>query len=136
MMFRLLGLCYPLKDMHSAYSAFVGREKRIRASAIEFLDSVLRKDSKRFLLPILDVVSESDTIQKGQELFGIRIEEREEALATLIQGRDPWLKACATFTLLEFRTEELLNLAKQASHDGHDPVVRETVDLVLRRVGQ
>jgi len=135
MMFRLLGLCYALKDMYSAYCAFVGREPRMRASAIEFLDSVLRKDSKRYLLPILDEISEQHTIQKGWELFEIRIEERGEALATLMQGRDPWLKACATFTLLEFHTGELLNLAKQASHDS-DPVVRETANLVLRRMDQ
>ena len=132
MMFRLLGLCYSPKDMYSTYSAFVGREQRLRASAIEFLDSVLKKDSKRYLFPILDGISQEHTIQKGWELFGIRIENRGKALATLMQGRDPWLKACATFTLLEFRTEELLNLARQASHD-HDSVVRETADLVLRR---
>jgi AAA family ATP:ADP antiporter len=135
MMFRFLGLCYPPKDMYSAYCAFVGREKRMRANAIEFLDSILRKDSKRYLLPILDEISEQHMIQKGWELFEIRIEERGEALATLMQGRDPWLKACATFTLLEFHTGELLNLAKQASHDP-DPVVRETANLVLRRLDQ
>jgi len=36
MIFRLLGLSYAPKDMYSAYCAFVGREKRMRASAIEF----------------------------------------------------------------------------------------------------
>ncbi|MEC4680256.1 MAG: Npt1/Npt2 family nucleotide transporter, partial [Nitrospirota bacterium] len=134
-MFRLLGLCYPPKDMYSAYWAFVGREKRMRANAIEFLDSILRKDSKRYILPILDEISEQHMIQKGWELFEIRIEERGEALATLMQGRDSWLKACAMFTLLEFHTGELLNFAKQASHDP-DPVVRETANLVLRRLDQ
>ena len=107
----------------------------MRASAIEFLDSVLRKDSKRYLLPILDGVSEAYTIQKGQELFGLRINERREAVETLMQGRDPWLKACAIFTLPEFHTGELLNLARRASNDP-DPVVRETADLVLRRMDQ
>lgn len=134
-MFRLLGLCYAPKDMYSAYCAFVGREKRMRANAIEFLDSVLRKDSKRYLMPILDGVSQEQMIQKGQELFGIRIKESGEALVTLMQGRDPWLKACAIFTIPEFHTGELLNLARRASNDP-DPVVRETANLVLRRMDQ
>ena len=134
LMFRLLGLRYPPKDMHSAYSAFVGQEKRMRASAIEFLDSVLRKDSKRYLLPILDGASELYTIQKGQELFGVQINERREAVETLLQGRDPWLKACATFTLLEFQDEELRNLAKRASHDP-DPVVSRNGGLSFAACG-
>ena len=135
MMFRLLGLCYSPKDMYSAYCATMVREQRMRASAIEFLDSVLKKDLKRYLLPILDRISQEHTIKKGQELFGIRIVEREDAVVTLMQGRDPWLKACATYTLLEYRTGGLLNLAKRIGRDP-DPVVRETVDLVFRHVGQ
>ncbi len=133
MMFRLLGLCYQPKDMYSAFSAFVGQEKRMQASAIEFLDSVLKQDEKHYLFPILDGLSESYTIQKGQELFGFHIDERSKAVETLMRGNDPWLKACATFTLIEYHTEELLNLAKQ-SHEDEDPVIRETAHLVLRRM--
>ncbi len=130
--FRLLGLLYAPKDMYSAYDAFVGREKRMRASAVEFLDSVLKKDLKRYLLPIVDGVSQEQTIQKGQDIFGVRIEARSEALAVLLQGRDSWLKACAMFTLSEFHTDDLMNAARQASRDA-DPVVRETAELVLRK---
>ena len=130
MIFRLLGLLYPPKDMYSAYHAFVGGEKRMRASAIEFLDSVLKKDVKRYLLPIVDGVSQERTIQKGQELFGIRIEQRGEALQTLLSGQDIWLKTCAIFTLSEFQTEELRSLVHRFKQDDHS-VVRETADLVL-----
>ncbi|MGB0909105.1 MAG: Npt1/Npt2 family nucleotide transporter [Nitrospirales bacterium] len=133
MMFRLLGLCYQPKDMYSAFSAFVSQEKQMRASAIEFLDSVLKQDEKHYLFPILDGLSKSYTIQKGQELFGLHIDERSKAVETLMRGSDPWLKACATFTLIEYHTDELLNLAKQF-HDDEDPVIRETAHLVLRRM--
>jgi ATP/ADP translocase/HEAT repeat protein len=135
MMFRLLGLRYAPQDIYSAYSSFVGRDKRRRASAIEFLDSVLKKDSKRYFLPILDTISQEVIIRKGQELFGIRIKTRGEALATLLKGHDPWLKTCAMFTLSEFQTEELMNLARQTSRN-HDPVIRETAELVLRGENQ
>ena len=135
MIFRLLGLSYPPKDIYSAYYAFVGCEKHMRASAIEFLDSVLRKNLKRYLLPIVDGVSQERTIHNGQELFGVKIDERCEGLARVMEGRDPWLKACATFTLIEFPSGELLHLARQASQD-HDPVVRETAELVLGSVNE
>ena len=133
MMFRLLGLCYSPKDMYSAYSAFVSREKQMRASAIEFLDSILRKESKRYLLPILDGASELYTIQQGQELFRVKIDERKKAVETVMHGRDSWLKACAMFTLPELHDKELLILAREASQDS-DHVVRETADLVLNRM--
>lgn len=135
LIFRFLGLSYAPKDMYSAYCAFVGREKRMRASAIEFLDSVLRKDLKRYVLPIVDGVSQELRLQNGQRLFGIRIEKRGEALKTLLQGGDLWLKTCAIFTLSEFRTEELLNLVGEVKQD-HDFVVRETAQLVLRGADQ
>ena len=133
MLFRLLGLCYAPNDMYSAYLAVVDREQHLRASAFEFLDTILKKDVKRYLLPILDGISQEQRIKKGRELFEIRIEDRGEAVAALIQGRDPWLKACATFTLLEFCNEELLRLARAHRQDAH-PVVRETAELVLRRL--
>ncbi len=133
MMFRILGLRYQPKDMYSAFSAFVGQDKRMQASAIEFLDSVLNQDEKHYLFPILDGLSESYTIQKGQELFGIRIDERGKAIETLLRGEHLWLKACATLTLLEYNTEELLDLAKRF-FDDEDPVIRETAHLVFRRM--
>ncbi len=133
--FRLLGLLYPPKDMYSAYDAFVGREKRMRASAIEFLDSVVKKDLKRYLLPILDSSSRELIIQKGQELFGVRIDKRGEALEMLLGGRDVWLKACAIFSVSEFHSEELLNLVRGVKQD-QNPIVRETAELVLRGAHQ
>ncbi len=135
LMFRLLGLLYPPKDMFSAYDAFVSPQKTMRASAIEFLDSVLRKDSKRYLLPIMDGVSQEQTMQTGQQLFGIRIEKRGEAIKVLVSGRDPWLKTCAIFTVSEFQTEEILNLVRGCKED-HDSGVRETAHLVLREADQ
>jgi len=83
----------------------------------------------------VDGVSQELTLQNGQRLFGIRIEKREEALRTLLQGRDLWLKACAIFTLSEFHTDELLNLVSEVKQD-HDSVVRETTKLVLRGADQ
>ncbi len=133
--FRLLGLRYPPMDMYSAYHGLVSGKKGMHANAIEFLDSVLGKDLKRYLMPILDQISTERVIQKGQELFGLRIEQRGDALASLIRGRDPWLRACAIYTIPEFHSSELLNLARKANRD-RDPVVREIAEIVVHRVEQ
>ena len=99
LIFRLLSLRYPPRDMYGAYHGIVSDKKEIRASAIEFLDNVLGKDLKTHLMPFLDPISPELVIEKGQQLFGLRVEKREEALACLILGRDPWLKACAIYNV-------------------------------------
>ncbi len=131
MIFRLLGLSYPAKDIYSAYCAFVSQQQRVRASAIEFIDSVVKNHSKRYLFPIIDGVPETHLIRTGEELFGLRIANREEALTTLMEGRDPWLKACALYSLMDPGQQDSGHFAKEASQD-EDPIVRETAHLVVR----
>jgi HEAT repeat protein len=128
--FRLLGLSYSQKDIHGAYLGIIGHKRELRASAVEFLDNVLKKETKKYLFPIVDSITLDLRIQKGQELFGIHISNHDEALRYLIAGRDPWLKACAIFTLREDASDELRQLAREKTEDP-DPVVRETARLVV-----
>lgn len=133
LMFRLLGLQYPPRDIYHAYQGMISQNQAVRASALEFLDNVLRNEAKRYLFPILDPVSVDDTIHKGQELFGQRIERREQALACLIHGHDAWLRACALYTITRPVPTEIVPLIEEARHDP-DPVVRETASMVLSDV--
>ena len=131
LIFRLLGLRYPPKDMYSAYYGIVSSKKDTRASAIEFLDNVLGKNLKTYLLPFLDQVSTEAVVLKGQQLFGLRVESQEEALARLIRGRDSWLKACALYNIGGTDSQQLVKLAEEACNDP-DPVVRETAQTILQ----
>ena len=130
--FRLLGLRYPPKDMYSAYQGIVSSKQAVHASAIEFLDTMLNKDIKKYLFPFLDQVSLEITIQKGQDLFRERIKSKEEALVHLIRGRDAWLRACAIYNVVGTASPTLMRLAEEARND-LDPAVRETAKTVLQQ---
>ena len=131
--FRLLGLAYSQKDIYGAYLGILSQRKELHASAIEFLDNVLKKGVKKYLFPIVDTITVDARIQKGQELFGVAIQDIESALEYLIRDSDPWLKACAIYAVTSHRSDKLVELVRKQSNDSN-PIVRETVQLVLTRI--
>ncbi len=132
--FRLLGLSYPPRDIYHAYLGIVGSDKNQHASAIEFLDNVVGRNVKKYLFPIVDRVSESVAISRGVELFGLEVRTTDDALLKLIEGDDAWLKTCALFCAKDSNAEEVRNAIRAAASDP-DPVVRETAQLALGRIG-
>jgi AAA family ATP:ADP antiporter len=127
--FRLLGLFYPAKDIYNAYLGIVSSKKVVRANAVEFLDNLLRSNVKKYILPIVDDAIVELALRRGRELFGVRFESQEQALAHLIKGRDNWLKACAIYASSKVSSPELKQLVREAVNDS-DPVVRETAELM------
>ncbi|UCE25032.1 MAG: HEAT repeat domain-containing protein [Candidatus Zixiibacteriota bacterium] len=130
--FRILGLSYPPGDIYNAYLGIVSSRQDQRASAIEFLDNLLKSNVKRYLLPILDESSVDKIIRKGQDLFGIRFADKDEALLALIDGRDHWLKVCAIYCCRDQKSDRINKAVEAALHD-REPIVRETAALVLNR---
>jgi AAA family ATP:ADP antiporter len=132
--FRLLGLCYPPGDMYSAYQGITHTSTSQRASAMEFLDNLLRANEKKYLFPILDDLPLAATIRHGRELFGLAIGSRVDALGQLISGDDSWLKACAIYASSSEGSPELRRSIEKVQDDS-DPIVQETCRLVLGRQG-
>jgi hypothetical protein len=128
--FRLLGLHYPPNDIYNAYLGIVGSRKDQRASAVEFLDNVLGANLKRYLFPIIDQVSESVTIQRGRDLFGLDIKDRDGALLTLLGGRDAWLRACAAYCAAGCDSQAVKDALARAQSDP-DPIVAEAAALAM-----
>jgi AAA family ATP:ADP antiporter len=104
-LFRLLGLRYPPKEIYSAYLAVSKPQGSQASAAMEFLESVLSRDLKRILIPLLDAPEHA--LARGAELFGIRERSPEEAVRELIRSRDPWLVACAMAAAAELRMRSL-----------------------------
>jgi AAA family ATP:ADP antiporter len=130
--FRLLGLQYPHRDIYFAYSAIRGSRTDLRASALEFLDNVLQNNLKVMLLPLLEASSSDQLMYTANSLFGIRSVDRTEALRIILRQSDVWLKACAIYeigdkNILDFR-EALRELQLHK-----DPLIRETAQWALRR---
>jgi len=129
--FRFLGLAHPAQDMYNAYLGYVSGEPRTRASALEFLDNVLSREVKELLMPLLDSSSPEAVFSHGERHFGTHLRTRDEAINSLLRSSDPWLRACATYALGGIPGESGDGV-RTMRHDP-DPVVRETVDLVLRQ---
>jgi AAA family ATP:ADP antiporter len=129
--FRLLGLQYAPQDMYNAYLGFVSGQRATRASAIEFLDNVLRWKIKEQLIPLLDPLSPDSAIPQGEQLFGFSMSSRKEVLEYLLASRDAWLRTCAVYSVAEENAAAQVELLREAQDDPH-PVVRETAALVLR----
>ncbi len=129
-MFRILGLRYSQKDIYGAYLGIIGGQKQLKASAIEFLDNVLKKEVKRYLFPIFDTVTIDVKIRKGQELFGVNLSDHEASMKYILDGSDPWLRACAIFSLKDHLSPNTKEIVKRCRDDAN-PVVREIAGLVL-----
>lgn len=129
--FRFLGLSYPARDIYHAYLGLVSDRRSLRANAVEFLDSLLQADVKKYLTPILDDSDAESAARRGRQLFDLRFDSIEAALGHLIRGRHSWLKACAIFNTDGIESADLKKLVTEATVDP-DPVVRETAELINR----
>ena len=131
--FRLLGLQYPQKDIFFAYSALRSTQADRRASAVEFLDNVLSKNLKSLIVPLLEESSPARLIEHASRQFGIRTPGRETALRSIMEQPDSWLRACAAHEIGRAGLSSLAHMCRKAAGDG-DPVVRESAEWALRRI--
>jgi AAA family ATP:ADP antiporter len=130
--FRLLGLEYPQRDIYFAYTALKDERSERRASAIEFLDNLLHQNLKSIILPLLEESSTERLVDRASRLFGVRRFNRAEALRAILQQPDAWLKACALHEIGAQGLSGMTEICRELSRNG-DPLVRETARWVLQR---
>jgi hypothetical protein len=133
LIFRLLGLQYPMRDIYSAFSALKGTRPARRTSAIEFLDSLLRQDLRAVILPLLEESSTERLVELAVRTFGVRPRSREEALETILEQNDEWLVACALHEIGSRRITGQERRCREFMDDGR-PLVRETAAWALRQL--
>jgi ATP/ADP translocase/HEAT repeat protein len=97
--FRLLALDHPRKEIFFAYNALESKRADRRTAAIEFLDNVLNQKLKLIILPVLEEPSTEALLNRAEQLFGIKPIRREEALRVIASRPDSWLKACAEYEM-------------------------------------
>jgi AAA family ATP:ADP antiporter len=104
-LFYLLGLKYSPRDMREAYDALQRKSADDHAAAIDFLDSVLNRELKRVLLPLVDDTAKLS--DRGRELFGIERKTPETALRELLHSGDVWLVCCAIAAAADLKLRSL-----------------------------
>ena len=130
--FRLLGLLYSQRDIHSAYTALKSPHADRRSSAIEFLDNILRQDLKPVLLPLVEEKSTERLIEHANRTFGINTVPRKDALRLLLQEQDTWLKACALYVIGESAMKDLAEDCRSLLGE-REPLVREMAEWARKR---
>jgi AAA family ATP:ADP antiporter len=94
--FRLIGLAMPGVDLHSAYVALSAPDRAVRANALEFLETTLKPDLARLLLPLIDPqVTLDQRVQLANRLVGASIDSVDGAIETLLASEDSWLRQTA-----------------------------------------
>ncbi len=111
-LFRLLGLRYPAREIYASYLVVQRKRQQEAATALEFLDNILDRDLKRYLLPMLEA---SGRPGRGRELFGIEEKDVTTAVRELIRSGDPWLTACAMAAAADLRMPSLVPDIREAS---------------------
>ena len=132
--FRLLALIHPAQDLYNAYLGYVSGNRADGGSAIEFLENVLPRAEREVIVPLLDATTPGLAVEAGSRHFGTPLADFDQAVAHILQGPDPWLRACVTYSLAENSTPATRAWLAQLAEDA-DPLVRETAMAVVIRTG-
>jgi AAA family ATP:ADP antiporter len=125
--FRLLGLCYPERDVLAAYRGVMAGNPSTRAHALELLDNLLPSGGvKRALVHVLE--EKIDAPEAAMSDTPIDIRARDIALAEIADASDPWLRAWAVYAAGEIGSRRLAGVIRRAADD-RDERVREAAAL-------
>lgn len=130
-LFRLLGLRYPPRQIYAAYLAVRAGKSDDTAAALEFLESVVDRDLKRIIVPLLD--DPTNAAERGRDLFGIQIKSAEAALRELLRSGDEWLVACSIATAAQLNLPSLIpdiNTASTAPDSEVSHVARDAMEVL------
>lgn len=132
--FRLLGCLYPVRTIDAVYVNLSAPARIIRANAVEVLDNLLDKETKKLLLPLLD--ESNDPRRKaavGNELFPEDPGNQLDCLRELMKDNLGWLTSCALFASSQVGDRDLVEQVR-ACTEFDSPLVRETALFALSRL--
>jgi AAA family ATP:ADP antiporter len=133
LIFRILGLLFPIRDIHAAYYGVKSDDVRLRDHAVEFLDTLLPAALKRLLIPLIDQRTPAAVSDAGTSMFPSPWATFDEKLAALVRGPDPWLASCALYVIAEQNVAALSEPVREAM-GASDSLVRETAGLAWCRL--
>jgi CRP-like cAMP-binding protein len=93
--YRFLGLIYPWKDISAARWALEHGDTRVRASAAEYLDNLLKGDLRKRIMPVLEDLPIDERVRKANVLLRSRVRDLEETVVQLVHEPDQTLASAA-----------------------------------------
>ena len=126
--FLLLAVLYPDADMERIWTgirdAGAADALRKRVNAVELLDNLLDRHTRRRLLPLLDDSPRDAKLRAAAEHFPAPTEPPEGLVAALCRYESPWVRACAAWFAREGGLGQVSGALRELSDD-EIPYVRE-----------
>ena len=138
--FSLLGLLHPPSEIRSARRGLSRGRRDHRAHALEFLDNLLSGDLRQKVFAVIDDLPRDERLRCARRLFGLASSDAEQALGRWIRrpptddAEAPWLAAAALWWMHEERHDSLYTWIDSCLQRDVDPIVRETAELLRRKV--
>jgi AAA family ATP:ADP antiporter len=129
--YRLLGVLYPWKDIAAARRAIERGDQRSRASALEYLDNLLKGPLRKQVVPILEQKPPAAVEREQKETEVTKF--AQESLLELIYDPDEVIAATAIYLVWQLKLENLAGHIEQvlATRDVRDWYVFEAASWVL-----
>ena len=122
--FRFLQIVHPTEDIRSAYQALRSTDKRLRAQAMEFLDtltltaeraSVIHRELRESLRVVADDLGGADRVARVGHLLPAAPASEEDALVALLADGDDALATLAGYHALALGSPRLVEEVARAS---------------------
>ena len=140
-LFGLLSLIHSPRDIRAANQGLHSSRRELRAHALEYLDNILESPLRRKIFAVIDELTVSDRLRLAKRLFDLSPTSPESVLEKLARRRPDgdadgaWLTAAALHFIYDHELVGLYPLIREASKDDVDPLVTETTELLLARMG-
>ncbi len=126
--FLLLAVLYPDADMERIWTgirdAGAADALRKRVNAVELLDNLLDRHTRRRVLPLLDDSPRDAKLRAASEHFPAPTAPPEGLVAALCRYESPWVRACAAWFAREGGLGQVSAVLRELSDD-ESPYVRE-----------
>lgn len=123
-LFRILALVYPRRETRLAYRGVMSKNVRLRAHAIEYIESVLSAEHRPIVMPLVEAMGHGDYFSRARGRDGDRGSSLSDALNEIAGVPDSWLIACVLYAVGSLKVDSLRGLASSSAR-AEDPYIRE-----------
>jgi len=111
--FQLLSLVFPPNDIAAVRHSLLEGDARTRSSAVEYLDNLLKGETRKRVMILVDEMPLEERVRKGNVIYRTRTRDVEDTVAQLLHDDDQSI-ASAAIHLVEERG--LWSLADDLEH--------------------
>ncbi len=128
--FKLLRVLFSGRHMDVVHRNLANSVPSIRANALELLENSVDEETRRCLLPLLEIRDRKQLARMGDELFPLMHRDGEGWLFELLVDEHSWTVACALSAIRELKIKPAAaHVQLLLKHE--DPLVRESAAFAI-----